>query len=240
MPDLIQLKSPTLMDLIPPEIQLAISQSANLVKYSDGQLIHSRGSSNRGLSIVQSGAAQIGVMGVDGKFVIVGRLRPGESFGEFTLYTELPRTHDVSAAGVTEILQISESQFLRLEKRFPQLTLAILKSSLTRNYLLLEALDDLRRLTLKQRTAKIILSMSYAATNGEHDSVTVECRQQELADTLGVSRVSLNTTLKQLAQTGLIEPAYTSIVVPSVQGLESWIATHCSTTPLNWRTELMR
>ena len=133
MLDLIQLQSPTLMELLSPRLRSLIEETANVVKYQDGQMIHARGAQNIGLSIVKSGSAQIGIMGLDGKFIIVGQLRPGESFGEFTLYTDLPRTHDVSAAGETEIFQLQERDFRRLEAKYPELASALLRSSLMRN-----------------------------------------------------------------------------------------------------------
>lgn len=83
--------------------QNKLVEVAALVHYTDKQMIHCRGDQKPGLSIVKSGTVQVGVSGADGTFVLTTILGPGECFGEFTLFTELPRTHDIFAAGDTYI-----------------------------------------------------------------------------------------------------------------------------------------
>lgn len=230
MSDLLQLNSPAFLNLLSPELADQICAAANIVKYTDGQLIHSRGEAKPGLSIVRSGAAHVGVYGSDGTFVMTGLLGPGECFGEFTLFTDLPRTHDVSAAGNTEIYQLSEPAFRRIYRQHPELSHIMMSASLMRTHLLLEMLDALRRLPLLERAAKIILTMSYTS-GSEH---TIVCRQTDLAYTLGVTRVSLAKVLKQLSDLQLIRLGYGKIHLPAREQLEQWVDEHCDTTPLNW------
>jgi len=85
--ELIQLKSPTFLSLLPAPLVDKVTQAGTIIKYSDEQLIHSRGEIKPGLSIVRSGAVNVGVYGADGKFLMVAKLGPGETFGEFTIFT---------------------------------------------------------------------------------------------------------------------------------------------------------
>ena len=73
--------------------------------------------------------------------------------------------------------------------------------------------------------------MAYAQPSG---TTQIQCKQQEMADTLGVSRVSMSSALSRLVDLNLIELGYAEIRLVSLEGLEEWISEHCSTTPLNW------
>ena len=224
MLDLVQLNAPAFMDLLPEGVAKKVRQQSTLVKYADGQFIQSRGDSKAGISIVRSGVASAGVIGLDGSVSMTTLLGPGQSFGEFTLFTELPRTHDVTAAGETEIYQMSATRFINLYDNEPAVSRALLNTALIRSHILLEMLDAIRRLPIKERAAKILRSMSHTAGNPN----LLECRQSELAYTLGVSRISLNRALKQLAELKLIELGYRQIRIPDSAFLSDWVAVHCN------------
>ncbi len=225
--------STALFDLLPQGLRDAIIAIASLERYSAGKLIHSRGDSTPGISIVRTGMVNIGVYGLDGTFVVASVLGPGEAFGEFTLFTDLPRTHDVSALGNCEVYQIPGKPFLRLCDERPQILSALLKSNLVRTHMLLEMLDAMRRLPVLERTAKTILSMSY--TSGS--ATELVCRQNDLAQSIGVSRVTLGKVLKQLEAEQLINIGYGKIGLYDRHQLEAWLAER-STTPLNVNSEL--
>jgi CRP-like cAMP-binding protein len=228
MLDALQTNIPSLLDQIPSPIVDEIIQIANLVKYGDGQMVHSRGDDKPGLSLIKSGAVNVGMYGMDGSFVMTTILGPGQFFGEFTLFAGLPRTHDISANGETEIYQIPGPGFIKLCDCEPVLTRALLAISLVRLHTSLEMLDAIRRLPLLERTAKILGILMQ--TSG--DPHILHFRQSDLAYTLGVSRVSLGKALAQLAGLKLIELGYRKIILPDPQKLPSWIARHCTPAPL--------
>jgi len=224
--DLSKISTLTFLDLLPKEVVSDVLDASVLMKYSDGQLIHTRGAYKPGLSIVHKGAAQVGVNGIDGTFVMVATLGPGECFGEFTLFTELPRTHDISSIGNSEIYQLSRSKFDQLYLREPSISRALLRTTLTRTHILLEMLDAIRRLPILERTAKVLLSMSHTLGGAN----ILQSRQDDLAYTLGITRVSLGKALKQLSNLGLIEIGYRKIIIPSQAQLVAWVDENCGTS----------
>jgi len=211
--------SSALFSLLPEPVIAQLIEVASIVKYGDGQLIHSRGDDKPGVTVVKSGAANIGVYGADGIFVMASVLGPGEAFGEFTVFTDLPRTHDVSASGPTEVYQITGPYFLSICNKEPSLVTALLKSSLIRTHILLELLDAMRRLPLLERAVKLILSISFTAGTERH----IQCTQNDLALSLGVTRVSLGKALKKLSELGLIEIGYGQISFRNRSRLEHWL-----------------
>jgi CRP/FNR family cyclic AMP-dependent transcriptional regulator len=114
MRDILTAQSPRLQEFISPELDRALSREANSTRYSEGQLVHSRGESAPGLSIVRKGAVRVGNVGVDGSYLTTSILGVGQCFGEFTLFASLPRTHDATAVGDTVVDQVSGIHFMRL------------------------------------------------------------------------------------------------------------------------------
>ena len=224
MPNLLDIDAPAFLDLLPSTTADRLIADAVLMKYGDGQLIHTRGALKPGLSIVRSGAAQVGVNDIEGRFVMVSALGPGECFGEFTLFTQLPRTHDISSIGDSEVYQLSKTKFDRLYADEPSIAHALLKTTLTRTHILLEMLDAIRRLPILERTAKVILSMAYTLGG----SNILKSRQEELAFALGITRVSLGKALRELSRLGLIEIGYGRIIIPNFEGLETWVERNCA------------
>ena len=220
--------APALMDLMSAELKVRIQALAVTVRYEPEQLIHSRGDKKPGVSIVRTGAVRVGTVGADGSFHTISVLGPGQCFGEQTLFANLPRTHDVSAVGKTEIDQIPGAAFLKLFDEDPALARALLVNSLTRSHVLLERLDDMRRLSLPVRTAKYLVSLLMSSP----DPSEVVCTQTELADALGVSRVSLGKALGKLERLGLIKSGYGAIGIPSKEKLSAWIDSHRQTEPV--------
>ena len=223
MLNLLKITTPAFLELLPSEVVDQIIAVSALMKYSNGQLIHTRGSLKPGLSIVHKGGAHVGVNGIDGTFVMVAALGPGECFGEFTLFTELPRTHDISSIGESQIYQLSQTKFDVLYQREPSISRALLKTTLMRTHVLLEMLDAIRRLPILERTAKVLLSMSYTLGG----SNVLRGRQDELAFTLGITRVSLSKALKELSHLGLIETGYAKITIPDRVQLSDWVELNC-------------
>lgn len=223
MLNLLKITTPAFLELLPPEVADQLIAASVLMKYSNGQLIHTRGSLKPGLSIVHKGGAHVGVNGIDGTFVMVAALGPGECFGEFTLFTQLPRTHDISSIGESQIYQLSQHKFDALYQREPSISKALLKTTLMRTHVLLEMLDAIRRLPILERTAKVLLSMSYSLGG----SNVLRGRQDELAFTLGVTRISLGKALKELSHLGLIEIGYAKITIPDRVQLSDWVELNC-------------
>lgn len=217
------------LDSIGPELTQKIARTSSVVSYSDGQLIHSRGAQKPGLSIVKSGSVNVGILGLDGKFIPIAVLGNGECFGEFTLFADLPRTHDILASGPTVLYQLSNRQFDRLSTDSPEIIRALLKITLMRNHTLLGMLDAIRRLPLLERTASVLFSM--LMTSSSRDSV--KCTQDQLAFNLGVSRVSIGKVLRSLEQLTLIKLGYGEIHFPNTIIFKQWVRDNCDLTPLD-------
>ncbi len=208
------------LKMISPNALSAIEAASILIKYGDGALIHNRGDDKPGLSIVRSGLVRVGMIREDGTFVITSLLGAGQSFGEFTLFADLPRTHDIVAQGETEVWQLPGARFSRLCETQPELMEALLKTALVRSHVLLEMIEAMRSLPVLERVAKILVIL--VTTTGENSHFYT--RQSDLAVTLGLSRTTLSKALTQLEADGLVARGYGQISLPDRDRLIAWIS----------------
>lgn len=228
MSDLTDFGVPSLGDLLTPRLAGLLRKSGTPVRYRDQALIHARGDIKPGLSMVRSGAVRIGNPGRSGSYVVTTVLGPGQCFGEFSLFAALPRTHDAVALGDTVIDQISRAAFESVLAAEPELSGIMLGAVTHRLHAATELIDDMRRLSLPVRAAKLIWQM--ASASGHFDAVI--CTQTELAFALGVSRVSSGKALARLQAHTLIEPGYGRILIPDFTRLARWVEAKAELAPL--------
>ncbi len=224
MPDILDFGGMPLLDLISEPLRRRMRGAATALRYQDGAFVHAHGDEKPGLSIVQSGAVQFGLVDSDGTYVSTSVMGAGHCFGEATLFANRPRTHDAVAVGETVIDQIDKASFDRLLECEPELSRALLNATTQRLYSVIDFMDDLRRLPLILRTAKLIATMARSAKLKSH----IVCNQTDLAFTLGVSRVSIGKSLAELQKKKLIKLGYGKIEIPSQIRLFEWIETRSS------------
>ncbi len=228
MTDLLDFGGAALAPMLPAGLRRRLGEAAAAVRYGDGETIHSRGDNKPGLSIIRTGAVRFANPGADGSYVTTSILGPGHCFGEATLFAHLPRAYDAVAVGETVIEQLSKTRFDAIFDEEPSLARIMLVAMTQRLYSVLEFLDDQRRLPLKLRIAKIIISMARSAKSAH----VIECNQSDLAFTLGVSRVSAGKALSQLQDSGFLRLGYGKIEITDPAGLNDWLAGHAVLAPL--------
>lgn len=228
MADLLFSDAPGIITLMSEGLARRVRAAAKPTPYRDGQLIHARGDLQRGLSIVRSGAVRFGNAGDDGSYVTTTVMGPGQSFGEFTLFGDLPRTHDATAIGATIVDFLEQVRFNRLLVEAPELWRILMVATTKRLHDALELLDDFRRLPLPALTAKLLLSLPPSS----EDPALVECSQADMAFTLGVSRVSIGKALAHLQKARLLVLGYRTITIRDRPALQKWLAKHRVLSPL--------
>lgn len=196
--------------------------------YSDGEIIQQRGDTWRGVSIVKSGEAIAANIGRDGSILPSALIKPGDTYGEFTTFLDLPRTHTIFAKGPTRIRHIKRKTFLSVIEATPAISRAMLTLTLERNYELVSNLDSNRRLSLRARVARLLA----AEIEKDETEGTIICRQEDLAFMIGVSRVAVGKALEKLARRGLIETGYGKIHVPDAGQLRAYVRKLDPVSPL--------
>jgi CRP-like cAMP-binding protein len=227
--ELLEFGVPGLMDDMPPRLLEALRAVSTSVAYAHEQMIHHRGDRKPGLSIVRVGAVRMGNLGLDGRYHAIAVLGPGHCFGESALLAGLPRTHDAQAEGDAIIDQITKAQFDGVLSKEQGLRAALLANMAKRLHSALEFIDDFRSLALPARLGKLLRGSSLPTGGARTLAVT----QDELAQALGVSRMSVHTALQDLENQGLIARRYGAIEILSDAALVTWIADQTQLAPLD-------
>ncbi len=219
---------PGILETLSAPLRSAIEDAEVRIRYQDGELVQARGDATAGLSIVRAGTVRVGNVGADGVYLTMVILGPGQTFGEMTLFADLPRSFDVRAYGPVTIGYIDKTRFERLLGNHPELAKVMLRSLSTQLHAALEHLEDLRRLSLVVLVAKILSTMIKTQKN----VASLETTQATLANTIGVSRVSLAHALAELEGQGLLRRGYATIEIPDVASLRDWVATNSKLAPV--------
>lgn len=230
MLNLLQSRIPKLSELLADEQMAFIVGLGKRVLYKDGELIKARGESTKAFYLVETGQVIGGSEGIDGSFLTAVLMNPGEHFGETTLLAGLPRLQNLRAVGETELLRLNEKAFFTVYHREPDFGRALLTIALRNIHSMMEFIDGQARWPLKVRVAHLLLS---SLGNGEQaGSHTVNCRQEDLAEILGVSRVAVSKALKALQSEELTTLGYGSIELPDVAKLLEWLDRNHQLTPI--------
>ncbi len=221
-------KPRVLADYLAPSVMDKILEAGDTRRYKSGQLIQQRGDATDTMSFILSGSVIAGNHGLDGTFLASALLMPGEYFGDFTLFAGVRRTQNLWTQEPTELAQVPGAGFLKLLDQEPSITRALLTIATLRSCELVEFLDSQRRLPLATRIAQRLLT---AVDHGSRTE-TIECRHEDLAFMLGVSRVAIGKALKRLQAGGLIELGYGRIHLPDVEQLRAKIDEESPLLPL--------
>ena len=218
--DLANFGLPSLMERLSSEDLAELQAMSRRTRFEDGQVIHSRGDPKPRLGLVIEGTVSIVRRRSDGRMVTVAGWGPGQHFGmESTLFGTV-RTHDALAVGVTVVDHIGKAALEALLAQRPSILRALFDITCRRHMLLTECYDDVRLQPPLLRLAKLL--MLSRQTSQRRDRI--DCTQEDLAQCLSVSTVTVGQLLRRLVSDGLIETSYRTIHFVDPDALAQWIA----------------
>ncbi len=186
-------------------------------RYRDGQVIARYGDKSDGFWVIVEGQVMSGRYASNGSLTIFGVYGPGDVFGELAYFADIPRVGDGVADGDTELLFIDAAQCRRALEHDVDLALLLLRSLARQLQTAANRIDEHREQSAPVRLAKALLNMS-EASNG-----VVKSSQQQLADYIGVSRVTLSASLRRLRAEGLVMTRYGAVELVDPEALADWI-----------------
>lgn len=208
---------PTLRSMLRDEEWDALIASARIASYRDGQTIHEEGDNASSLCVVQSGQVKLVRRRAGGQIVGLGDVAPGQHYGDIVAILGRPRTHEAIACGATVVAHIGQGLLQELLEGVPAIMLALYRIASIRLLLTIGALDDFRALKPTARLAKLLLMSQDTDEYGK-----VDCTREGLADLVGVSSVTLATSLKMLGELGLVSTGYGYVRIVERESLHAW------------------
>lgn len=100
--------------------------------YEPGELIFSEGQQESHFYIIESGVVQIFTTNKNGERMPIVQINEGESFGEFALLDNKPRSASAQAITEVKLVRVSEEGFRELLEELPVWASSMMKSFVDR------------------------------------------------------------------------------------------------------------
>ena len=213
------IRSQGMFDSFPETFKAQLIGSARTKKFSNGQIVQHIGDQVDGFWVISTGQIKLGRYDSSGEMRVLVILGPGDSFGELACLGGYPRVLDGEVVGNAELLWVSGSQLTNMLQSSPDISLAITRMLAVQ---LQETLDFIvvhSKLPAALRLTRTLLILC----EGRQSPVIIAMRQQEMAELVGVSRMSIAKTLSALEKEGLLSRGYGEIAITDPGALKTWM-----------------
>lgn len=111
-------ESPLFSDFNRDEL-IEVIRGLELLSFEPGDIILSEGEPGESLLVLSSGAVKAFVKNMEGKNVLVRRMKEGEFFGEISLLSGKPRSATITAETACDLLELDRNSLDDIASRYP-------------------------------------------------------------------------------------------------------------------------
>ena len=210
------LSAPMLFSALPESVRDELKAGSPARSFDAGQIIQQRGEEASGFWLIASGSVAVGQFLASGEFRAVAVLGPGDSWGELAMFAGRPRVVDALARTDCSLHHIRAPAFEAALAQEPAAMRALLGALSTQLQEMLDVTAGIRSGSARARVAGLLATL----TGADAPPVTIGLSQHELAELLGLSRMTVNSALREFEQIGQIRRMYGRIEVVDRSGLE--------------------
>lgn len=203
------LSAPTLFGALPAAIRERLRAEASRRRFADGELIQQRGDKGGGFWLIERGQVRLGQFSHAGTFSTVSQLGPGDSFGELALLSGRRRIADGYAVGPAELLWISARLFEAALAHDPAAMRGLLGALAAEVQELVDFVAILQRGDAGARVAHFLANLA----RDRSLPCRVHMTQQDLAELVGATRVTVGAVLARLEAGDAIRRGYRGIEI---------------------------
>lgn len=184
----------------------AMLEFAKVRRAAAEERIFAKGDPGDSLYVILRGRVAVQTESDEAKVMLLNILDTGSLFGEIAMLDGGERTATVVAQEATELLRIDRRDFMPFLLQRPDLCVRLMTVLCERVRWTSAIIEDTVFLNVPRRLAKriLMLSQAYGRTTDDGTRITTFVSQEDLANMLGVSRESVNKTLKQFQAAGAI------------------------------------
>ncbi|MGQ3048112.1 MAG: Crp/Fnr family transcriptional regulator [Niveispirillum sp.] len=184
----------------------AMLEFAKVRRAAAEERIFAKGDPGDSLYVILRGRVAVQTESDEAKVMLLNILDTGSLFGEIAMLDGGERTATVVAQEATELLRIDRRDFMPFLLQRPDLCVRLMTVLCERVRWTSAIIEDTVFLNVPRRLAKriLMLSQAYGRATDAGTRITTFVSQEDLANMLGVSRESVNKTLKQFQTAGAI------------------------------------
>jgi CRP-like cAMP-binding protein len=198
-----------------------LSRRAGVRRVAAQTVIVSQDEPGDSMFLIVSGRVKVGIFGESGREVTLSVLRPGQCFGEMSLFDGKARSANCISTEPTTLIVLHRTDLIQHIGRFPATALNILGEMAGRLRRADESIAQLALCDVNERLIHRLVALAEEEGTPVPEGVLVRRRptQQELANMIGSCRETISRAFNQLARDGLIIPRGRSLVVtPALLG----------------------
>jgi CRP/FNR family transcriptional regulator, cyclic AMP receptor protein len=180
-----------------------------------GSAIFTQEEAGDALHVLLAGRVKVVMGGESGREVTLAVLRPGEVFGEMSLFDGRVRSASVVAIEPATTLALSRDDLLRHMAANPQTALNLLGEMSRRLRRADEAIAEMALCDVQGRLIRRLVALAKDDATELPEGMLIRRRptQQDLANMVGACRETVSRTFNALARRGLIVPRGRSLLV---------------------------
>lgn len=194
-------------------------------KYAKDEFIIMQGDEGGSFFIILSGRVKVLINSPNGREVTLAILSENDYFGEMSLIDGSIRSASVAAMQNTELLTINHVDFNAYLIRFPEVSIKLLKSFMSRLRSADRQIEHLALHSIKGRLARLLLDWVIEYGNIKNEAVEFELpyTQKEIAGMLAANRESVTRMFTELKEEGYLSIDRNHIQVLDLDGLRKFI-----------------
>lgn len=190
---------------LPSDIWRSFAVGRAVVRCPEGYLIYLQNTEATCFYYLKKGRVKSFIHSENGNEKVLNVYQEGSLFGQASFFDELPRVSSAVALTPCEIVPIDRELVYAEIRKNPELAMAMLKYLARTVRLLSSHVDDMAFHPADWRVARYLTSLSPAPDG------TVPCTQDEIADSISVSRITVSRVLREFSQKGWLTTGYRSI-----------------------------
>jgi CRP-like cAMP-binding protein len=191
---------------LPTEARNQLRGASSWRDYEPNQAIFAPEPNPQSLYLLEQGLVRIYRLSGEGAETTFGYVAPGEVFGELAAFGDYPRESFAQAVLNSRVWRIPRDVFLRLVGSRPELMAEVTRQIGNRLKRIESRVEHLVFSDVRSRVVQILLELAEDFGEPEQDGVRIgiALTQAELATLIGSTRQTVNSTLRDLEQEGLL------------------------------------
>ena len=191
-----------------------LDESALVQLYRPMQVRHWHGGSivmgqhepGDGLFVLVAGRARVVLFGDNGREMTLSSLRPGDFFGEMSVFDGRPRSANVVAERDSTFLVLEDADLLAHIRQHPETAIRLLREMASRLRSANELINNLALHDVASRLTRTLVHLGHTQGERREDGILIPRRptQQDLASMVGTCRETVSRALSAMARRGLV------------------------------------
>jgi CRP/FNR family transcriptional regulator, cyclic AMP receptor protein len=184
-------------------------------KVNGGSSVVAQDEPGDAMFLIMVGRIKVVIFGESGREVTLSLLRPGDSFGEMSLFDQAPRSAHCLALEASILLVLSREDLMKHVAAHPRTAVNMLGEMARRLRRADETIAQLALCDVNDRLIHRLVGLAREEGASGPDGLVVRKRptQQELANMIGSCRETISRAFNQLARDGLIIPRGRALVI---------------------------